>query len=620
VSTKEEDMRHREGSALGMTGVLSAMALVLAACAGPAPAAPTAAPAAASAKAAAPAKDTTPIKIGVTMPLTGGPAEYGGNINTAIQIAAEDINARGAVNGRKLEIISEDTQADPKTAVAATRKLVTVDRVPVIITSFTGQTLAQVPVADELKTVIFANSSLPTTAAMSPWSFNTFLSTPYQAQTVSEYATQTLGFKQFGLIMCNNEACRASQERLEEAVKKAGGQFVATETFDVNATDFRTQLTKLQAAKPQGVFHLGTGGKDAGLILKQMAEMGFKTQFLGTGAAVETPDTLQIAGGAGEDILYASSQLDPSNPETARFMEAFKARTGKEPDFGQVVFYDTMQALASAMAAKGAEPEQIKAGLLALGPQKGIASDFEIKQDRTTEWKTVIKTIKGGKYVLQEAPLEASCASKGDRAAPARPARRSGQHARAGRGLDDDGRRAADRLRHSLPGYGPRARLDGCRSYRRLLDRAVRLRSARPRRGSADGSAGLAEQHAGRLRLDGARAPLAQPSDLALGSLPRLDARGGGGPGRGRLRGDVQAAIPARGRFLPEGGWGRGSWQRPGRVSDCPCPAVWRRAGWLAVVRGSQLCPHPGDPCLAGSLGGTRQSRHLTRRTSIPGR
>src|SRR3954470_8015179 len=131
---------------------LGVLSLVLIACA------PSTPPAASTRAALAP---TEPSKIGVTMPWTGTLGEYGSAINTAMLMAAQEINQVGGVNGRNLEIVSEDTQGDPQSAVAAARKLLPVNTAAAIVTSFTGQTLAQNPVADELQTVIFANSSLP---------------------------------------------------------------------------------------------------------------------------------------------------------------------------------------------------------------------------------------------------------------------------------------------------------------------------------------------------------------------------------------------------------------------------------------------------------------------------
>jgi branched-chain amino acid transport system substrate-binding protein len=373
---------------------LGALSLVLIACAPSTP--PAAAPAASTGAAAAPKE---PIKIGETMPLTGTLGEYGSAINTAMLMAAQDINQAGGVNGRNLEIVSEDTQGDPKSAVAAARKLITVDRVPVVVTSFTGQTLAQIPVADELQTVIFANSSLPTTAEKSPWAFNTFVSTPYQTQVVTEFAIKQLGLKRFVAIACNAEQCIASRARLEETARANGAEVLAVETYDVNATDFRSQLAKLQATRADALMLFGTGGKAEGLIIKQMAEMGYKIQILGQGPSIEGPDVIPIAGDAVSGVIYAGSDLNLTDPATSRFVEAFKQRTGKDPDFGQVIFYDTTQLLAKVMTAVGMEPKAVRDGLLASGPQKGIAGEFQIAPDRTAEWKTVIKTFKDGRFV-----------------------------------------------------------------------------------------------------------------------------------------------------------------------------------------------------------------------------
>ena len=341
-----------------------------------------------------------PIKIGETMPLTGTFAEHGGFTHTAILMAAEDANQQGGINGRKLEIAVEDTQGDPKAATAAALKLITVDRVPAIMTTFTAQTLAQIPVADQHRVVIFANSGVPTTAAKSEWAFNTFVSLPYQTQVVAEFAVNQLGHRRFTAIICNQDNCLASNERFEETLKALGAQIVASENYDANATDFRSQLTKLQASRPDALMLFGTGGKADGLILKQMAEMGFKTQVLGFGPSVEAPETMSIAGPAAEGLIYGGSDLDLSNPDTESFVRRFERRVGQAPDFGTVTFYDTTRLLGSVLARHGTDPSAIRQGLIESGPQSGAAGTFQITKDRTADWQVRIKTVKNGQFVL----------------------------------------------------------------------------------------------------------------------------------------------------------------------------------------------------------------------------
>jgi len=122
-------------------------------------------------------------------------------------------------------------------------------------------------------------------------------------------------------------------------------------------------------------------------------------QILGQGPSIEGPDVIPIAGDAVSGVIYAGSDLNLADPATSRFVEGFKQRTGKDPDLGQVIFYDTTQLLAKVMAGAGTEPTALRDGLLASGPQKGIAGEFQIAPDRTAEWKTVIKTFKDGRFV-----------------------------------------------------------------------------------------------------------------------------------------------------------------------------------------------------------------------------
>jgi branched-chain amino acid transport system substrate-binding protein len=152
--------------------------------------------------------------------------------------------------------------------------------------------------------VSFANSSSPTPAEKSPWSFNTFVSTPYQSPVVTEVAIKERGIRRFVAIACNAEQRIASRARLDETVRANGAEVLTVESYDVNATDFRTQLTKLQAARADALTLFGTGGKAEELIIKRMAKMGFKIQMLGPRPSMEGPDVIKTVKD-GQFVLYS---------------------------------------------------------------------------------------------------------------------------------------------------------------------------------------------------------------------------------------------------------------------------------------------------------------------------
>jgi ABC-type branched-subunit amino acid transport system substrate-binding protein len=145
------------------------------------PAAPAAQPAASPAakaeakpaeKAAAKPASGDPYRIGVTFPLTGPQAAWGTLLVPSIEIGVQDVNNAGGANGRPLSLVVEDSKGDPQAAVAAMRKVVQVDRVPVVQTIFTNVVTAQMALADQLKVPIISTIESPGLTDKSPYNFS----------------------------------------------------------------------------------------------------------------------------------------------------------------------------------------------------------------------------------------------------------------------------------------------------------------------------------------------------------------------------------------------------------------------------------------------------------------
>jgi branched-chain amino acid transport system substrate-binding protein len=356
----------------------------------------------ATAPVAAPATGAQPaIKAGANMPLTGAVSGFGATINTAFQLGVEDLNQAGGIAGRKLDVVTEDNQSDPKSAAAALRKQVTVDRAQVMISPFTNLAAAQIPVANEFKTPILFTSGVETLSEQSEWAFNLFPSARKHAETTAQFAMNTLGYRRFAAAQANADQSVVAQEAFDATVKLLGGEVLTVERYDVNNADFRTIIAKIQAVQPDAVFVNGAGGKDAGLLLKQMAEAGYRPKLLSYGPIVEAADTLAIGGEAVEGVIYSGVQLDMNHRATASYVERFKARMeGKAPDFASSLYYDMPFMLAEAARGRTPDAEGFRAGLIDLRDFSGVTGKLSAYlPNRTAEWQNVILVIKGGKPV-----------------------------------------------------------------------------------------------------------------------------------------------------------------------------------------------------------------------------
>jgi branched-chain amino acid transport system substrate-binding protein len=338
------------------------------------------------------------------MPLSGPLSGYGATINLALQLGIEDINKAGGINGRKIEVVTEDNQSDPKAAGAAIRKLISVDKVQVVIGPFTAIAAAQIPIADELKTPVLFTTGDESLSQKSQWAFNFLPSAAKHASTIAEYAYTKLGYRKFAVALGNADQSVIAEKAFEETVKRLGGEIVLVEQYDINTTNFRSTVAKLQAANADVVFLNSAGGKDAGLLLKQMAEGGYRPKTISIGAPIEAVDTLAIAGETAEGVVYSGNQLDSSNPSTASFVERFKGRMeGRAPDFASALYYDMPSMLAQAGKAKGLNAEGLRAGLADVKEFSGVTGKLSsMPEDRNARWQNGILTIRKGAYVPYE--------------------------------------------------------------------------------------------------------------------------------------------------------------------------------------------------------------------------
>jgi branched-chain amino acid transport system substrate-binding protein len=291
---------------------------------------------------------TQPIKpegvnVGAILPLTGNFAVYGENIKFGIDLAVEDINNQSGILGKNLVVRYEDDQGDPKTTVTAFQKLVTVDKVPVIIGGAISSTVKPTAsIADKYQIVLFSPSaSSPALTGISKYFFRNFPSDVVDGKIMAEFASDKLKLQNISILYANDEWGVGISGVFEKTFKDKGGTIVAKEAFEPGATDFRTQLTKIKGSNPQAIYVLGYQ-KELLIILKQKEELGIKTQILGS-YGFNDPQILQQTGPSAEGVIFTNPTFNSDSQDITikNFVTKYKAKYGREPDFWAA--QDTMQ-------------------------------------------------------------------------------------------------------------------------------------------------------------------------------------------------------------------------------------------------------------------------------------
>ena len=241
-----------------------------------------------------------PLRVGMIQPLSGPIAAAGSYIVNGAKIALDRVNAKGGVNGRRLELIIEDNKSDPAETRNAAEKLIVRDKVPVIIGAWgSSMTLAMMPLAAQhgVGIIVETSSSGKITDPKTPGSKVVSRIAPtseLEALGVEPLLPQ-LGMKKVGYLAVNTDWGRGAVVAFGDVLKKQGATIELVEYVGQADTDFYSQLTKFKAAGVDSVMITDDAPKTA-KMLQQMKELGLNAKVLVTGGSAWPDSIVQLAG------------------------------------------------------------------------------------------------------------------------------------------------------------------------------------------------------------------------------------------------------------------------------------------------------------------------------------
>jgi branched-chain amino acid transport system substrate-binding protein len=312
------------------------------------------------------------IKIGVVQPLTGAFAASGNDVVNGAKIATTEINAKGGVLGKKLELVIEDSKSSPSEAAAVAEKLMVRDKVQVLMgASASSATLAVMPKLMEYKVpmLVETSSSSKVTVAGNPYIFRIAPPSEVEAAVFGKIVGK-IGIKKADFLVVNNDWGIGTAAEFSKMLKEHGIQVGFVERMDQSAQDMSAQLTKLKGSDADTLF-VTTAVDQLSLVLKQAAATGLKTRIISTGGS-QNPDQLISNAGASADgswhiVFFApwSPEATPNPAATKAFVDEWNKQ--KLP-FGSLTSsfrgYDAMRAIAEAIKIAGkTDSEAIRAAM-----------------------------------------------------------------------------------------------------------------------------------------------------------------------------------------------------------------------------------------------------------------
>jgi branched-chain amino acid transport system substrate-binding protein len=362
-----------------------------------APKAPTAVPPTAAPKPAA-----APIKFAIIGAMSGTNAILGEWAKKGITLAVEEKNKAGGIQGRQIELVIYDDEADPTKSVNLAQKVCTDDKVmAAFATTNSTSAIADIPIFQQYKIPQLTNgTSVDFTKKGSAYAFRVTPNSLGYEYTLINFLVKTKGFKKFAIIQDTSSYGKSESDAQVAALGENGLTALARESYSIDDKDFTGQLTKILQTQPE-VLLLASSEVAAGLIAKQARQLGFKGQLAGP-TAVGTPKFIETAGAdIAEGSIFSTVFLpNPDDPINDKFVKAYRARWGEDPDFHGANTYDGMQLLFIAMEkANPLTPENVAAELHKIKGYKGIQGEFNVQENGETISQMAIGINKGGKNV-----------------------------------------------------------------------------------------------------------------------------------------------------------------------------------------------------------------------------
>lgn len=350
------------------------------------------------------------IKIGANLELSGPVASYGSSIADGVELAVEEINKDGGIDGKKIEIVKVDNKSDAAEATNAALKLTSQDQVTAIIGAATsGNTVAQAQIANDNKTILMTpsgtspNVTVSEDGKLNEFVFRTSFIDPFQGTVAANFAIEELKVKKAAIFADSaSDYAKGLAASFKETFEKAGGEVVAEEAYVGKDTDFRSTLTNIKAENPEFIFIPGYY-EEVGLIVKQAREMGIDVALMGADGW-DSPKLVELAGADALNNTYITNHYSSEDPDEKiqTFVSAFKEKyDDKSPDAFNALGYDSVYLLADAIERAGElDSTKIKDELAATKELSLVTGIVTVDKNHNPVKSATVLEYKDGKQVF----------------------------------------------------------------------------------------------------------------------------------------------------------------------------------------------------------------------------
>jgi len=350
--------------------------------------------------------DRSAIEIGYFGDLTGPTFNFGKSAINGVLMAASEINLRGGINGRPIDVVIEDDRGSPEEAARLTAKLIDKDKVIAIIGGGTsGNSRAAAPKAQSSHVPLISPSSTdPAVTKTGDYIFRACFVDSFQGEVMASFAVNTLKAHKAAILFdFNSPYGQGLSDFFELSFEKLGGTIVSKQTYVQGDADFKGQLSMIRSAEPDVIYIPGYYG-DVAIIAKQARQLGLTQPLLGADGW-DAPELWQLGGDALNGAYISTHySIDDPSPAIQTFVEGYKQRYGHLlPDAHAALAYDAMRLLADAIARAGTtDSDKLRQALAETKNFAGVTGVISMDADRNAVKPAVVLKLQDVRFIYQE--------------------------------------------------------------------------------------------------------------------------------------------------------------------------------------------------------------------------
>jgi branched-chain amino acid transport system substrate-binding protein len=351
------------------------------------------------------------VKIGVITSLTGSLAAFGEAHKNGYSIALDEINTKGGVLGKKVELDFYDDQSKPDQAVQGVSKLVDQDHVTMLLGAYSSENTKAIinPVTTHQIPLLIPTATADNVMdSKSPWVFRICAGANDYAKATIEFLKHNGNPKTMAIVYEKTNFGQANMQAMQEAAKAAGINVVASEEYEAKAPDYKAVLRRVKDKNPD-VIYFCSYLLDATTLMRQSQEVDFNPKYYtsaGTGFAAAEFPTAKGAGKNAEYTITVSQWLaDGPWPGSKEFDAEYFKRTSTHPQYHAMQAYQTLLTTAQAINnAKSLDATKVRDALKNINLKTSAFGPIKFDANGQNQHVVLITQVQGGKYVVVYPP------------------------------------------------------------------------------------------------------------------------------------------------------------------------------------------------------------------------